>query len=283
MNIENIIELWRQGKQVETVLACRELITSSSAGAEEVLRAREILGHSFMGLGMWRPALDEYEEFQKTALSPVVANSIAEIYLEIHKYSSARNALIALDPNDAAYTSAIESVVEKTKGYINDVPGIVEGWLVEESKLEEQLQENFDFEKQFELITVRKYLAHYASVLESDLGVLARQTSITVFNGGMGFPRTVSVALGTAYYRWFLSAHANVFALALLSQAGQEESEVFGDLTRNAFQSIQKKYLHGEAALTEGEAEEVLLNNLLYSMNVSNHPAAAVISQNGWA
>jgi hypothetical protein len=133
--------------------------------------ARLQLAYAFHDSGLHSLALEHYLELEGTDLWSFAAPQVADLYLEIHRYKESRAALAGLSSEIVAGSlEVIESVEQKTASYISEVPEIVENLLLHESQLLERLSNSPKLEDQIQLVEIRGFLAHYATVLQSNLG-----------------------------------------------------------------------------------------------------------------
>lgn len=258
-------ELAEQGRLLEA----EDLYwTAIESGVEE---ARVSLAFAFHDARLPSLALNLYEELVEGEFASQVIPQMAEILLDVHNYEGVRE--IAQDGSSDAIKGILDSltsVEEKTASYIADVPGLVESWLIRESELQDQLALGSTFEAQSELVQVREILAHYATLLSTPIGSSSsiQQVSVPIAVGGRAVMRDCRSALGTVASRWFWAAHASVLAFTMLDETDPE----FPALVDKTCVLIEKKYVIEGRALTQGEPEEYLINNLIYGLNVLGDP-----------
>jgi len=235
--------------------------------------ARLYLAYAFHDSGLHSLAMDHYLELEGTNYWSSAAPQLADLYLEIHHYKESRAVLAGLSPEIVAGSlEAIESVEQKTASYISEVPEIVENLLLNESQLLEHLRNNPDLKDQIQLVEIRGFLAHYATVLQSSLGSSVAMQSSELNVGGLSVSRDVRAALGSASRRWFEAAHATVNAFTLLNQLNPGDTSNFRELALSAMGQLEKKFLISGRELTE-EGEDFVVHNLIWALNSIQAPA----------
>lgn len=237
------------------------------------LEARLLLAYAFHDVGLNSLALEHYRELEGTEKWADAAPQIAEILLDVHLYEQARKSVDNLANTDVAKTlAAIESVENKTASYINEIPEIVQEQLAQEAVILSAVANEPNLQMQLELVQVREYLAHYASVVSTELGEVVAHQAIAVGIGGMVVSRELSMALGTPARRWFEAAHSAVNALTLMHEQSANGNGEFTSISLRAMSSIEKKYVIAGRELTE-VGEDFAINNLLWALNELNSPA----------
>lgn len=268
MSVEKANKLASQGQLLEA----EEIYWTEIDGGND--GARLALAYAFHDAGLHSLALEHYEELRDTPHWEAAAPQISGILLDVHEYQEARNILDGLSGESVELAlAAILSVEEKTSGYVSDIPAIVEAALNEEQQMLQVLSEEADLPTQIQLMQTRQYLAHYSSVLASDLAAKVRDQAIEV-GAATGLPvsRKLVDAIGAPARRWFEAAHASVNAFTLLMELHPAESDDFQNLTLSAMSFIEKKYVQAGRALTEDQ-EDFAINNLIWALNTINHPA----------
>jgi hypothetical protein len=238
------------------------------------IEARLSLAFAFHEAGVTSLALAHYSELNGTPYWESAAPQVSDIWLDVHGFREARQALKGLRGEMAdGCKAAVQSVETKTAEFVNAIPQIVQGQLVEEQKLLRQLGEKTDLATQIQLVQIREYLAKYASVLASELGKPASQLGIEVESGpGVFVSRKLGDAIGGSDSRWFMAAHAAVNTFTLLFEQDSNATAEFENFALMAMAFIEKKYVVAGRKLTEID-EEFVVNNLIWALNLIDHPA----------
>ena len=160
MSISRAKELGAQGD----LLGAEDLLwTEIDAGN---LEAKLHLAFCFHDAGLYSLARDHYQGLAGTQFWEDAASQLSTILLEVHDYQRARESLASVDTAESqSALAAISSVEEKSAGYVEDIPKIVENLLENETTLLAKLSVSPSFDDQLALLEVREFLAHYSSVL----------------------------------------------------------------------------------------------------------------------
>lgn len=268
MSVEKGNELASRGQLLEA----EEIYWAEIDGGDD--SARLALAYAFHDVGLNSLALEHYQELRDTPHWEAAAPQISEILLDVHDYKEARNVLKGLSGQSVELSlAAIQSVEEKTSGYLNEIPGIVESALHEEQQMLQVLSDEAHLPTQIQLMQTRQYLAHYSSVLASDLASTVKEQAIEVSAAtGLSVSRKLNDALGAPSRRWFEAAHATVNAFTLLMQFHPGESDDFQKMALSAMSFIEKKYVLAGRTITEDQ-EDFAINNLIWALNTISHPA----------
>lgn len=267
MGLEDAIELSSQGRLSEAESVYQDEIAAGN------VQARLSLAYAFHDARLFSLALTNYLELKGTSLWEFAAPQVSDIFLIVHKYREARESVGELPTEvSAASIAAIESVERKSESYAGDIPELVQHWLSEEGRLLDLLARDVQVETQIELVSVREYLAHYSSVLNSGLMMSIAVQTIAVNVGGVRLPQMLCNAVGLPSRRWFEAAHAAVNAFTLLHHRQPHELEQFDALALKAQSFIEKKYVLSGREMTE-EGEDFVVNNLTWAMEVMDLPS----------
>lgn len=268
MSISRATELAVQGD----LLGAEDLLwTEIDAGN---LEAKLQLAFCFHDAGLYSLAKDHYQNLAGTPLWHDAASPLATILLDVHSYHLARTTLSGVDTSESqSALAAISSVEEKSSGYVDDIPKIVENLLENETMLLAKLAVSPSFDDQLALLDVREFLAHYSSVLQNDLARVASATSINVqVDPGSVVSRATGIAVGEPARRWFEAAHTAANSVALATQEFPQDRDLFENLTLRGFAAIEKKYVLSGRKITESD-EDFAVNNIAWALAQLGHPA----------
>ena len=268
MSISRATELASQGD----LLGAEDLLwTAIDAGD---LEAKLQLAFCFHDAGLYSLAKVHYEGLVGTGLWDDAAPQLANLFLDVHDYQLARTTLAGVDtPESQSTQAAISSVEEKSRGYVDDIPKIVENLLENETMLLAKLAISPSFDDQITLLEVREFLAHYSSVLQNDLALTAKATSISMqVAPGSAVGRATGIAVGDPARRWFEAAHAAANVVAFATQEFPDDQDLFQSLTLRGFEAIEKKYVLSGREITE-VGEDFAVNNIAWALAQIDHPA----------
>ena len=268
MSISRATELAAQGN----ILGAEDLLwTEIEAGN---LEAKLHLAFCFHDAGLYSLAKDHYQGLAGTQFWNDAASPLATIYLDVHDYQLARESLAGVDTSESqSALAAISSVEEKSAGYVEDIPKIVENLLENETMLLAKLAVSPSFGDQLALLDVREFLAHYSSVLQNDLARVASATSINVqVVPGSDVSSATGIAVGEPARRWFEAAHTAANTVALATQDFPQDRDLFESLTIRGFSAIEKKYVLSGRKITESD-EDFAVNNIAWALAQLGHPA----------
>ena len=268
MSISRATELAAQGD----LLGAEDLLwTEIDAGNME---AKLQLAFCFHDAELHSLAKDHYQDLAGTQFWNDAASPLASIILDVHDYQRARASLIDVDTSESqSVLVAISSVEEKSAGYVDDIPKIVENLLENETMLLAKLARSPSIDDQMALLEVREFLAHYSSVLQNDLARVASATSINVQAvPGSVVSRATGIAVGEPARRWFEAAHTAANTLALATQDFPQDRDLFESLTLRGFAAIEKKYVLSGRKITESD-EDFAVNNVAWALAQLGHPA----------
>ena len=268
MSIKTANDLASQGKLLEAEDIYWQEIESGN------VEARLYLAYSFHDAGLISLALDNYLELKGTEYWQSAGTQASQIMLDVHKYKEAKEFLKGIPSEETGLSlDAIKSAEEKLSGYLKDIPEIVEQQLLAEQQLLQALSAEPNLELQLELMQLRKYLAHYSTVLATEIGAAVSKQAIEVqVANGMNVSRSLAIALGNPARRWFEAAHAAVNAFTLLQELNPNAGNDFQALTQKAMEFIEKKYVLAGREISEDD-EDFAVNNLIWGLNNINSPA----------
>jgi hypothetical protein len=268
MSISRATELATQGD----LLGAEDLLWKEIDAGN--IEAKLQLAFCFHDAELYSLAKGHYQDLAGTQFWNDAASQLGSIYLDVHDYRGARESLAGVDTSESqSALAAISSVEEKSAGYVDDIPKIVENLLENETMLLSKLAKSPAIDDQLALLDVREFLAHYASVLRNDLARAASATTVNVqIVPGSVVSRAAGIAVGEPARRWFEAAHTAANTVALATQDFPQDRGLFESLTLRGFSAIEKKYVLNGRRITETD-EDFAVNNIAWALAQLGHPA----------